>query len=391
MAANVVTADNIMRCEPKMTKVAHREGPQQFARYIDAIKREKMQDEGTNERTTGVDDTAGQASGPLADVPPRLTALEGKEKCIACWKLAKRSCYTCREPYCDTCGKSEDHRTACSTNAPEDLSCQGKPRDDHAIQAIECDDDGTGKEQGKKGVREESPPHTRPHLTDTKMKETNSRARNFCPHCGQKISECECTDTDTEPEPEPQWPCEACGVTHDRMGCPTCYQKLCCDCFPPVCHEPPSPVERQGIAETVLNKPSQKPKPFSQDAQSSGPAPRDDGITSSHPCYLAASGPEHRAMRCNGELCMYLESPEDKGERMVPIVELLQARDDDAVTNALLEERSSWYKDAEKELVEAHELRVLIIRLLKENGGGLRNEEQTPARRRRQGKATSDG
>ena len=70
---------------------------------------------------------------------------------------------------------------------------------------------------------------------------------------------------------------------------------------------------------------------------------------------------------------MYLESPEDKGERMVPIVELLQARNDDAETNALLEERSSWYKDAEKELVEAHEQRALITRLLRENGGGLRD------------------
>ena len=73
---------------------------------------------------------------------------------------------------------------------------------------------------------------------------------------------------------------------------------------------------------------------------------------------------------------MFLESPEDKGEKMVPIAELLQAQDDRAETNALLEERSSWYRDAEKELVEAHELRALIIRLLKENGGGLRNEVQ---------------
>ena len=58
---------------------------------------------------------------------------------------------------------------------------------------------------------------------------------------------------------------------------------------------------------------------------------------------------------------------------MVPIVELLQARDNEADTHALLEERSSWYTDAEKELVEAHEQRALITRLLRENGGGLRD------------------
>ena len=92
------TADNLMRCEPKMTKVAHREGPQQFARYIDVIKRAQMQDEGTNERTAGVDNAPGQTSMPLPDVPPHLKALEGKGKCTTCWKLANRSCYTCRKP-----------------------------------------------------------------------------------------------------------------------------------------------------------------------------------------------------------------------------------------------------------------------------------------------------
>ena len=518
------------------------------------------------------------------------------------------------------------------------------------------------------------PPRSPPHLTDTTKKETSSKTRNFCPHCGQKISECECTDTDTEPEAEPQWPCEACGETNERTVCPTCYQKLCYDCFPPVCHKPcsegiqpcngqkaskvwfltrdsdnetraerhrkatnykllsyfrtdskpshpqidtfggrmdaadqdsfaacarrelreeaylepswmeaaeacfashpeghrnvylkpkrapsqlnPNPTgqDRQGHAvahwfvvldesmdETAVcaprltregqqelqeesaawrssteveenlqkvvflrplaavssdsvryvaeirwqneprrqyhagattiyyaganacrqatagtsapeagdhhhqtaavtentadgekgaNAPRSVVRPRTAESTSvdddaalgrscvtpSGAHPssnithlatsntsvalpscatqkraetdhaeretsslpsRDDGITSSHPCYLATSGPQHREVRCNGELCMFLESPEDKGEKMVPIAELLQAQDDRTETNELLEERSSWYRDTEKELVEAHELRALIIRLLKENGGGLRNEVQT--------------
>ena len=60
----------------------------------------------------------------------------------------------------------------------------------------------TGKKQRQREVREEPPPCSPQTLTDTTTIETNSKAWNFCPHCGQKISECECTDTDTEPEPE---------------------------------------------------------------------------------------------------------------------------------------------------------------------------------------------
>mgnify|MGYP005632552035 CR=1 FL=1 len=124
-----------------MTKGAHREGPQQFAKYIDAFKRERMQDEGAKESATKASDVASRTSSPpLPDAPPRQS-LEGEQKCVACWKLAKRSCYTCRKPYCDTCGKSESHRTACSTNTPEDPSYESKSHGEHDIQAIECDDD----------------------------------------------------------------------------------------------------------------------------------------------------------------------------------------------------------------------------------------------------------